>query len=87
MAQDFKWKFFFDEKKDDIDELISYAEEEIIKEEMLDDLLSDKNPDNLENMLSISDPMNAEIAFFEDKGIVYGLSTNFLLKKSSNNKN
>ena len=29
MAQDFKWKFFYDSSRHDIDEVIAFAEEEI----------------------------------------------------------
>jgi hypothetical protein len=72
MAQDYKWKFFYDSSRHNIDELISFAEEELIKEEISENMKSD-----LSSFLStIEENCKVPTLFFEDKGIVYGLTEN-----------
>ncbi len=72
MAQDYKWKFFYDSSRHDIDEVIAYAEDEITKENFSENMKSD-----LSSFLStIDENCKVPTLFFEDKGIVYGLTDN-----------
>ncbi len=72
MAQDYKWKFFYDSSRHDLKEVLASAEKEIIKEEIPENSKSD-----LISFLSAFDEIgHIPTLFFEDKGIVYGLTDN-----------
>ncbi len=71
MAQDFKWKFFYDSSRHDIKQLIDYAEEEINKEEQ-----ADHKNDIISLLADLDENYKNPTLFFEDKGIVYGLTDN-----------
>jgi hypothetical protein len=72
MGQDYKWKFFYDSSRHDIKQLITYAEEEITREE-----ISNGTKNDFISLLSdIDDNYKNPTLFFEDKGIVYGLTDN-----------
>jgi hypothetical protein len=80
MAHDIKWKFFYDSSRHDLDELISFAEEELIKEEISENMKSD-----LPGFLAtIDENCKTPTLFFEDKGIVYGLTENLYFHNKLN---
>ena len=72
MAQDYKFKLFYDSSRHDIKQLVTYAEEEIIKQNVDND-----NKGDIINLFSdIDNNLKTPTLFFEDKGIVYGLADN-----------
>ena len=76
MAQDNKKKFFTGRSYQELDEILSYTEEELIKEELNENL---KN-DFFEFLEGLEETSNSGYFFFEDKGMIYGLSENVLLQ-------
>ena len=82
MAQDYKWKFFYNSSHHNIEDIIAFAEEEIIREESLDDLKTDINS----FMSQIENDVRVPSMFFEDKGIMYGLSDNLYLHSKTGKK-
>ncbi|MBC7475595.1 MAG: hypothetical protein H7263_15010 [Candidatus Sericytochromatia bacterium] len=75
MAQEYKWKFFYNSDNHNIDEIITFAEEQSIKGSY-----SDNSKGKLSGLISqIEDNLGYSPVFFEDKGMIYGLSGNFYL--------
>ncbi|MFN8577202.1 MAG: hypothetical protein U0354_10130 [Candidatus Sericytochromatia bacterium] len=72
MAQEYKWKVFYDSSTQNIEDIISSAEEEVIKEEILS-----KDKEELDSLMNeIEDQFKMPPLLFEDKGIVYSLAQN-----------
>jgi hypothetical protein len=72
MAQDYKWKVFYDSSIHNINDIISSAEEEIVKEELLG-----KNKEELDSLMNeIEEQFKMPPLLFEDKGVVYSLAQN-----------
>lgn len=72
MAQEYKWKIFYDSSTQNIDDIISSAEEEVVKEEILS-----KDKEELDSLMNeIEEQFKMPPLLFEDKGIVYSLAQN-----------
>lgn len=72
MGHDYKWKFFFDSSIHNIEEVVSNAEHEMIKEELLS-----KDKEELDSLMNeIEEQFKMPPLLFEDKGILYSLAQN-----------
>lgn len=72
MAHDYKRKFFYDSSVHNIDEIVSSAEEELVKEELLS-----KDKEELDILMNeIEEQFKMPPLLFEDKGILYSLAQN-----------
>lgn len=76
MAQEHKKKFFYEAtSKRSLEEIVSVAEDEIIKENKDEEIQKEM----LDFISALKETSKSTDVFFEDKGIIYSLSENPIL--------